>query len=232
MMTHKRVIAAVTGAALLVVAGAAVGLSAPDPAPQLIQSYHASGPIYESLDELTNKSVLVAEVRAVAVGPSYIVAPDKPVKAAPATGPHIPQGGPNGKGTTTPPPVPDPAPGVPASAGGKLLQTDVTVEVVEILRGAGVQQGQRLVVAQLGGKDQHGNNVLTEGDSVMSVGDHEILFLKRAPSGKYYTTGGGQGRFAIHADGTVTAIDPQSRVRRLYDGKPASFLKSSVEAVH
>jgi hypothetical protein len=66
----------------------------------------------------------------------------------------------------------------------------------------------------------------------MQIGDEELLFLNRdGGSGKFFTTGGGVGRFKVQSNGTVSAVDSHSQLARLQTGKPVNFLKNSVQGV-
>jgi hypothetical protein len=97
------------------------------------------------------------------------------------------------------------------------------------------------VVSQIGGKlASQGADGATretivanaEHDPVMQVGDEELLFLNQdSANGKFFTTGGGQGRFKVQSNGTVSAVDSHSTLARIQTGKPISSLKNSVRSV-
>jgi hypothetical protein len=66
----------------------------------------------------------------------------------------------------------------------------------------------------------------------MQVGDEEMLFLNQdSATGKYFTTGGGVGRFKVQSNGAVSAVDHSSIVGRNTSGKNANFLKNAVQSV-
>jgi hypothetical protein len=59
------------------------------------------------------------------------------------------------------------------------------------------------------------------------------LFLNQdKASGAYFTTGGGMGRFKVAANGTLTAVDHDSPIARIANGKPATFLTNAVKSVN
>jgi hypothetical protein len=111
-----------------------------------------------------------------------------------------------------------------------LLHTDFTVEVVDSVRG-GLKKGERVTVTQLGGTEDNGAVINTEHDALMQVGAQEVMFLKKdAQSGKFFTTGGGQGRFTVQSNGTLSPVDAHSAIARLATGKPASFVTGAAKA--
>jgi hypothetical protein len=66
----------------------------------------------------------------------------------------------------------------------------------------------------------------------MQVGAEEILFLSQDDtSGKFFTTGGGLGRFIVQSNGTLLAADHESPLARTQNGKPAASLMTAVQAV-
>jgi hypothetical protein len=184
--------------------------------------YLTDGPAYTDIDELTHAAEAVAHVKILSASPSYTIPFDPPVvNVAP---PHT-----DGRKATAPksaaiPPAGQHDPGI--------VHTDFTVEVLDAVRGTGVRTGDRLVVTQLGGSLPNGSKVTSEHDPMMQPGDQEVLFLRHdAKSGKYFTTGGGQGRFKIQSTGQVTALDPDSPFARQTTGKSLGFLKGAVQAV-
>jgi hypothetical protein len=128
------------------------------------------------------------------------------------------------------------------SAPTGILKTDFTVEVLDNLHGAGIKKGDTITVSQLGGQiaTRRPDGVATselvanaEHDQLMQVGDEEVLFLNQdKASGAYFTTGGGMGRFKVAANGTLTAVDHESPIAKVANGKPASFLKSAIGSVN
>jgi hypothetical protein len=187
--------------------------------------YMTDGPTFNDITDLTTASQAVAHVRVVGASTSHIIPFDP---AVPRLAPARPAGGPK----ATAPQQTASIPTVPQSETG-LLQTDFTVEVLDAVRGSGIHTGDRLVVTQLGGKAPDGSaRATTENDPLLQVGDQEVLFLKHdAASGKFFTTGGGQGRFKVQANGTLSAVDHDSAIARIATGKPVSFLKNAVQAV-
>lgn len=182
-------------------------------------TYFADGPSYNTVSELTNASQSVAHVRVVAVGASYRVPFDAPVV-------HVAPHEASGAKAGVPPPPPS-SKSRPPQLG--LLRTDATVEVVEPIKSSSFRTGDRIVVSQLGGTDEHGAKISTEHDPLLRIGEQEILFLS-APAGssKFATTGGGQGRFKLINNGLTAAVDDSTPIARQHNGKPADFLKSVV----
>jgi hypothetical protein len=215
------ILAGALGAVTLALAADGAALLPDRSGPDLRAIYLTDGPVYASLDELTRDSAAVVHARAVAVGRTYMVPFDPPRTVADPP----PQGA-----RPTPSPAPSRAGGAsiqPAEPG--LLFTDIAVEVVEVLRGEGVQPGQRLSVSQLGGSDRRVRPVVAEHDPLLRAGDQEVLFLKHDPaSGKYFTTGGGQGRFRVAPNDTVEAVDRESPVGRMNHGRTLAALKAAV----
>jgi hypothetical protein len=195
--------------------------------------YMTDGPTYSDVTDLTKASKAVAHVKIVSVGNAYTIPFDN---AAPVVGAR-PSGNPEkdkaGPQTST-------IPASPAARG--LLKTDFTVEVLENVHGAGIKKGDHIVVSQLGGtvstKRPDGVSTTqavanTEHDPLMQVGDEEVLFLNQdAASGKFFTTGGGGGRFKVQSNGTLFAVDHESPASKIVDGKPTNFLKNAVRAVN
>jgi len=58
------------------------------------------------------------------------------------------------------------------------------------------------------------------------------LFLNQdSATGKFFTTGGGQGRFKVQSNGTLSPVDVHSSLARIQTGKQVSSLKNAVQAV-
>lgn len=207
-----------TGALGLVISGLVLvsGISM-----QSESTYLTDGPSYADVNDLTAASQAVAQVKIVSADKPYVVAFDAPVvTVAPA---H-----------TDADKKAQAVSAVPLAKHQEtgILHTDFTVEVLDNIRGSSIKKGDRLVVTQLGGTQQDGVIASAEHDRLMQVGDQEVLFLRHdATSGKYFTTGGGQGRFKVESNGTLSPIDSHSALARLQTGKPVSFLKNSVQAV-
>ena len=88
-----------------------------------------------------------------------------------------------------------------------------------------------IVVTQLGGTEDNRAVINTEHDALMQVGAQELLFLRKdARSGKFFTTGGGQGRFTVHSNGLLTPVDTHSDIARLATGKPVNFVTGAAKA--
>jgi hypothetical protein len=195
--------------------------------------YMTDSPNYQDVTDLTKASKAVAHVRIVSAGASYTI----PFDAASTVVSPRPTGNGdkdnNGAQTSAIPAAPDTTKGI--------LKTDFTVEVLDNVRSADLKKGQHIVISQLGGTvstkrpDGVSANVIVanaEHDALMQVGDEELLFLNHdSQSGKFFTTGGGLGRFKVQSNGTVMAVDHDSAIGRIANGKPASFLKSAVQAV-
>jgi len=182
--------------------------------------YMTDGPAYDDVADLTKASDAVAQVKVVGKAKSYRVAYDR---AQVVVAPRNTSGD---KGKEQPLSETD---GVQADQKG-LLHTDFTVEVVDSVRG-GLKKGERVTITQLGGTEDSGAVINTEHDPLMQVGATELLFLnKDARSGKFFTTGGGQGRFTVQSNGTLTPADAHSPLARLTTGKPTSFVTGAVRA--
>ena len=192
--------------------------------------YMTDGPNYADVTDLTNASKAgVAHVRVVSAGKSYTIPFDNAsavVTARPTGNADKDSKGP--QTSTTP----------AGAAPTGLLKTDYTVEVLDNVRGAGLKKGDQIVVSQLGGTvaDRRPDGVLVnklvanaEHDPLMQVGDEELLFLNRDnASGKFFTTGGGLGRFKVQGNGTLLAVDHDSPIAKIANGKPVAFLKTAV----
>jgi hypothetical protein len=113
-----------------------------------------------------------------------------------------------------------------------ILKTDSTVEVLQTIKGSDLKVGQHLTVNQLGGIDEHGNPVLAEDEGMLlQQGEQDIMFLNRAPkSGKFFTTGAGQGRFVVTDKDTVRAILPQSPVGAAVNGQSVDAFIAAIKA--
>ena len=193
--------------------------------------YMTDGPGYQDVTDLTKASKDVAHVRFLSAGKSYLIPFDN---ATTEVAPARQDGGPKG----TAPQQTSITPGLATPKG--VLKTDFTAEVLDNVRGADLKKGQHIVITQVGGTivDQGADgkpaNVTVanaEHDPQMQIGDEEVLFLNLdAASGKFFTTGGGQGRFKVQQNGAVMAVDHDSPLGRIQNGKPASFLKSAVQA--
>jgi hypothetical protein len=185
-------------------------------------TYMTDGPSYRDVNELTKASHVVAQVKVLSAGKSYVVPFDAPqvVVSAPQTSGQKSQAG-----ATS---------GIPAVASKTqgLLHTDFTVEVTDAVRG-NLKKGQQIVVTQIGGTEDSGALVNTEHDPLLQIGATELMFLRQdAKSGKFFTTGGGEGRFSVQNNGTLAAVDSHSQLARLITGKPASFLTGAAKAAN
>lgn len=219
MKQHKR---AVAGLATLAVAIAFGALLVVPKSTTTEILYQTDGPVFDDVEDLTSASQAVAHVRVVGVGKSYLVPFDAPQVhvASPNTD------GPKGQAARqeTPPAA------APQAKG--LYKTDVTVEVLDNVRGASARKGDRLTIAHLGGTDDRGKVYTAEHDPMPAVGDQEIMFLRQSNAGgKFFTTGGGQGRFKVESTGQLTPVDHDSRLAKMQTGKAVESLKSAVRAV-
>ena len=194
--------------------------------------YMTDGPNYDDLTNLTRASKAVAHVRIVSEGNSYTIPFDNAsavVTARPTGNPEKDKAG-------------QPLSSIPAGAPHTgILKTDFTVEVLDNLRG-GIKKGDHLVVTQVGGTvaTKRPDGVSTsltvanaEHDPLLQVGDEELLFLNQdAATGKFFTTGGGQGRFKVQSNGQVLALDHESLVGRTMNGKSLGFVTNAVKGVN
>jgi hypothetical protein len=196
--------------------------------------YMTDGPAYQDVQDLTKASGAVAHVRIISAGKSYLVPFDAAVtNVAPARKDD------SAKGKLGQPTTGTPAKG---QLQNGILQTDYTAEVLDNVRGASVKKGQKIVISQIGGKlatqgaDGSVKETIVanaEHDPVMQVGDEEMLFLNQdIATGKFFTTGGGQGRFTVQSNGTLSAVDAHSNLARLQTGKQVASLKNQVQQVH
>jgi hypothetical protein len=222
---NKRIILGLGSVAAVLAIGGAALLSGIGVTQYSEVTYMTDGPDYKDVTDLTKASTAVAHVRILSAGAAYLIPFDN---ASAQVAPPRQDDGPKGKAKLETPSIPIPPPGPKG-----LLKTDYTVEVLDNVRGAGLKKGQHIVVSQIGGRSADGAVVANgEHDPVMVVGDEEVLFLNHDGSnGKFFTTGGGAGRFKVQSSGVVIAVDHGSQVGRIQSGKPASFLKSSVQSV-
>ena len=230
---NKRIIVGIGSAAAVVVLGAAAVVSGFGITQRTDIEYMTDGPTYADITDLTSASKAVAHVKILSLGASYTIPFDNAGAVVTARPSGNPDKDKNGALTSTTPAGPTPQ---------GVLKTDVTVEVLDNVRGAGLKNGDHIVVSQLGGtvptRRPDGvviNNVVAnaEHDPLMQVGDEELLFLNRdAANGKFFTTGGGLGRFKVQTNGTLTAVDHGSPIAKIADGKPAAFLKNAARAVN
>jgi len=182
--------------------------------------YMTDGPAYADVADLTKASNAVAQVKIVGKAKTYRVPFDKAQVVVSQRDTSGDKGKEQPQSGTT---------GVDLKQAG-LLHTDFTVEVVDSVRGS-LKKGERITVTQLGGTEDNGAVINTEHDSLMQVGAQEVMFLKKdAQSGKFFTTGGGQGRFTVQTNGTVSPVDAHSAIARLATGKPASFVTGAAKA--
>jgi hypothetical protein len=233
IMNHKRFILGLSGmAAAIAVSGAAL-LSGATFSERSEVMYMTDGPTYAELVDLTKASNSVAHVKIVSASKAYYIPFDK---ASAVVSPAPSDNGPKDKARDQAPIRPadgTPPPGV--------LKTDFTVEVIDNVRGTSLKRGQQVVVSQLGGTvatkrpDGVTEEVIVanaEHDELMQVGAEEILFLSQDDtSGKFFTTGGGLGRFIVQSNGTLLAADHESPLARTQNGKPAASLMTAVQAV-
>ena len=232
-MISRRLLLGLGGVAAVLVIGGAALASGIGTYQRSEVEYMTDGPVYQDVAELTRASRAVSHVRVLSAGQSYLVPFDK---SAPVVSPAPSDGGQKDKARDQTPPVP----GGPELSNG-VVKTDFTVEVLDDVTGRGPQKGQRIVVSQLGGTvsskrpDGVTEQVVVanaEHDALMQVGAQEIVFLSQDPAtGKFFTTGGGLGRFAVQPNGTVIAVDGESPLARAQNGKPMDTLKSAVQAV-
>ena len=227
-MINKRFILGLGSVAAVLAIGSAALLSGIGFSQRSEVLYMTDGPDFKDVTDLTRASGAVAHVRILSAGKSYYIPFDaNTTQVDPARKDSGPKGQAQQQLQTPSIPIPPPI----KNTG--LLKTDYTVEVLDNLRGASLRKGQQIVVSQLGGKTADGAVIAnSEHDPLMQIGDEEVLFLNRdAGSGKFFTTGGGVGRLKVQSNGLLAAVDHDSAIGRLNAGKPASFLKSSVQSV-
>jgi hypothetical protein len=230
---NKRIILGLGSVAAVLAIGGAALLSGIAVSQRSEVQYLTDGPSFADVTDLTHASKAVAHVRVLSVGASYTI----PFDRASAVVSGRPTGNAdkdkNGQLNSS-------IPAGPAPTG--LLKTDFTVEVLDSVHGAGIKKGDHIVVSQIGGTvstkrpDGVATNVTVaqaEHDPLMQVGDEELLFLNQdAASGKFFTTGGGAGRFKVQSNGTLVAVDHESPVAKIVNGKPTNFLKNAVQGVN
>ena len=221
----KRLVGGLAVVAAAVAIGAAALLSGVGVTEHSDVTYQTDGPDFKDVAEVTKASTAVAHVRVVSAGSSYVIPFDPAVTVV---SPPPTDNGPKGKAGQ---PASSEAP--VASPKDGILKTDFTVEVLENVRGAGIKKGDQLTVSQVGGVTADGKTTVNaEHDPLMQVGDEEVLFLNKDPrSGKFFTTGGGIGRFKVQKNGTLLAVDLDSAAGRSLTGRPAASLKQAVLAV-
>jgi hypothetical protein len=217
-------------AAVLAIGGAAL-ISGIGVTQQNEALYMTDGPDFQDVHDLTTASHAVAHVRIISAGKSYLVPFDAAVtNVAPARKDD------SAKGKTGPSTSGTPALGLLQNG---IVKTDYTAEALDNVRGSAIKKGQHIVVSQIGGKlaSQDGSSkdvlvVNAEHDPVMQVGDEEMLFLNQdSATGKFFTTGGGQGRFKVQSNGTLSPVDVHSSLARIQTGKQVTSLKNAVQAV-
>jgi hypothetical protein len=219
-------------AAVLAIGGAAL-ISGIGVSRQTEALYMTDGPDFKDVQDLTKASGAVAHVRIISAGKSYLIPFDKAVTSvAPARKDDSAKGK-----------LGQPASGTPALGllQNGILKTDYTAEVLDNVRGSAIKKGQQIVISQIGGKlatqaaDGSSKEVIVanaEHDPVMQIGDEELLFLNHdSATGKFFTTGGGQGRFKVQSNGTLSPVDVDSSLARIQTGKQVSSLKNAVQAV-
>lgn len=231
---NKRLMLGLGSAAVALTIGGFALMSGFGISQQSSVQYLTDGPAFNDITDLTKASQAVAHVRVVSVNGTYNV----PFDNASAVVAPRPQGNPEKDKAGA---VTSAVPGPTAPATG-LLKTDYTVQVLDTAHGTALKKGDQIVVSQLGGtiSTRRPDGVSTavvvanaEHDPLLQVGDEEVLFLNRdAATGKFFTTGGGAGRFKVQSNGVVTAVDHESEAGRLANGKPTSFLINAVRAVN
>jgi len=219
-------------AAVLAIGGAAL-ISGIGVSRQTEALYMTDGPDFKDVQDLTKASGAVAHVRIISAGKSYLIPFDAAItKVAPARKDDSAKGK-LGQGTSA-----TPALGLVQNG---ILKTDYTAEVLDNVRGSAIKKGQQIVISQIGGKlatqapDGSSRETIVanaEHDPVMQIGDEEMLFLNQdSATGKFFTTGGGQGRFKVQSNGTLSPVDVHSSLARIQTGKQVSSLKIAVQAV-
>jgi hypothetical protein len=219
-------------AAVLAIGGAAL-ISGIGVTQQSEALYMTDGPDFQDVQDLTKASHAVAHVRIISAGKSYLAPFDAALTSvAPAR-----------KDDTAKGKLGQPTSGTPALGllQNGLLKTDYTAEVLDNVRGSAIKKGQHIVISQIGGKlatqaaDGSSREVIVanaEHDPVMQIGDEEMLFLNQdSATGKFFTTGGGQGRFKVQSNGTLSPVDVHSSLARIQTGKQVTSLKNAVQAV-
>ena len=220
MIKHKKLLGAI-GAATVALALGGVALLGVETHQSSV--YTTDGPQFANLGELTRDAQVVVRARVVGDGRSYTTAYD-PAKTVVDP---LPQGGPRAR-SGGPPAAIDP---VERPADEGVVKTDTAIEVLEVIRGDAVQPGDRLTLVQLGGVDTHGTEVMAEHDPLVKKGEEEVLFLRKDPrSDKFFTAGGGQGRFKVTGRGAVEAVDDEAPVGKANHGKSVNALKAEIKA--
>ncbi len=232
IMNTKRIILGLGSIAAVVAIGSAALLNGFGITERSEAVYMTDGPTYADVADLTKASKAVAHVRVLSAGASYIIPFDN---ATTVVTPRLTDSGPKGQAGAQISSIPG-----AANIDKGIIKTDFTVEVLDNVRGTGLNKGDHIVVSQIGGtltKPQSDGSRATvvaakaEHDPLLQVGDEEIMFLNQdSASGKFFTTGGGLGRFKVQSNGTLQAIDHESAVGRINNGKPASFLENAVKA--
>jgi len=229
---NKRIILGLGSVAAVLAIGGAALVSGIGLSQQSEVAYMTDGPSYADVTDLTRASRAVAHVKVLAAGASYTLPFDNASAVVGARPTGNPDKDKQGALTSS----------TPSGAAPKgLLKTDYTVQVLESVRGSNLRAGDHIVVSQIGGTEaSRGPDGATisvvvanaEHDPLMQVGDEEMLFLNQdTASGKFFTTGGGAGRFKIAANGTLMAVDHGSPIARVANGKPPAFLKNAVQGV-
>jgi hypothetical protein len=94
-----------------------------------------------------------------------------------------------------------------AQGHGKLIVTDVSVRVDDVLKGA-AKSGQNVVATLLGGT-LDGLALQVPGEASLTIGQRVLIFLQRTPaSGELHVVGMSQGVLALAQQGNSTLVMP------------------------
>jgi hypothetical protein len=164
---------------LVVILGVVVQARATD----VLETHHTQAfyPVYESLGEIVNDSMLVVRGTADKMQPSRRVIPD-----------GLPL---------------DKLPLHKATSIGFLV-TDMTVKVEHVMVGAADLAGSTIVVTHMGGTEGKRRDV-AENEPLSRTGEEYLLFLRQMDNGRYAIVGGPQGRYPIR-NGKLTVLTTEA----------------------
>lgn len=232
-MNTKRIIIGLGSVAAVLAIGSAALLNGSLITQRDEAVYMTDGPTFADVADLTKASKAVAHVRILSAGQSYVVPFDN---ATTVVSPRPTDNGPKGQAG----PQLSSIPGATNIDKG-IVKTDFTAEVLDNVRGGALKKGDRITLSQIGGtitrpQPNGGRTSIVaaqaEHDPLLKVGDEEFVFLNQdTTTGKYFTTGGGVGRFKVQGNGSVVAVDHDSPLARQINGRPANQLKSTVQSI-
>jgi len=241
LLAHPRRLALMAGAGVFALASVLVVgrlLEIQQRAQNHVVEVGASYMAIPNLEALTKRSDLVVVGRVVGQGKTHLVAQPtpQPQPFQPAPAPQVSAD--KAELLKNHNPVASAKSDIPAP-NMDLPVTEFTVQVQRVLRGSTARQGQ-ITVTQSGGTVElptfpGGPNLSRtlemEHDPLMTAGQEHVLFLTRATNGRYYVTGGPQGRFSVDTVGKIHPVDPAAPAARGHAGKTLEGFAAEVQTL-